>query len=133
MDEYTRKTLQLACYLVFSVGVFNVAPDLLEQLPVVIEAISTAVLTLSVGIGDGNSMQPQIYECDLMIYYNNGYENAEEGDTIVFTGQDRVVAHEYQGSGLAKGINNGYVDPVPITKDNYKGKVQFVIGTSKLC
>ncbi|WP_141212216.1 S24/S26 family peptidase [Halorubrum ezzemoulense] len=89
--------------------------------------------TYRLGVGSGDSMEPVISPCDTIIYENNDFEDAEKGEIIVYEGQGRMVAHEYMGSSVAKGINNEDIDPVAVSESNYRGEVQDVLPTSSVC
>lgn len=87
----------------------------------------------NIGVGSGESMEPVIAECDVIVFVGNDFEDAEKGDIIVYEGQGRMVAHEYIGASVAKGINNEEIDPVAVSESNYRGEVQAVLPTSSVC
>lgn len=124
MDMEQLKT-GIAVYLVFvNPGLVLIGGDYVQN-----NDIDAEDFVYSVSVTQGESMEPVINEGDLLIVDNG--EMPSEGDIVAFKGQNRAIAHEYMGGGVAKGVNNEEIDPVQVTDKNTIGTVEVVIPTSE--
>jgi len=81
-----------------------------------------------VGTTNGDSMEPNLHGCEvLMVDKNVDFNEVEAGDIIKFQWDGEPVIHRYQGNGLALGDGNR--DKMlyeKVTEENYIGKVSII-------
>jgi len=86
-------------------------------------------------VGSGDSMEPKISRCDLLLYQDKPFSQVERGDIIAYEhpARDEIIVHKYMGDHVAKGINNKYADSTEVTKENYRKTVRSILDTSGFC
>lgn len=125
MNKKSKKKFSIAGYIVSIVSLILCLYITIEVITANNQNRPPSIFGVSVSYVPTGSMEPKIKKGDYVLFVRASFKDVDEGDIVVYRGDDRFIIHEIiqknEDTLITKGLANPTEDD-PITKDKVCGK-----------